>query len=146
MQRILVLIILLLLPALVAGYFYENSQSKDYGINSVQPAALTPEREDHILYGDARGGGHKFGVGKPCKSEFPQGWSDEQILGITRQIAANDNLDWRQERNGYYVAEDRIDSVNVRVVVNREKGEIITSYPINLPRNPCPAAANDNRP
>ena len=32
---------------------------------------INVERQTHILYGDASGGGHLYGVGRPCKSEFP---------------------------------------------------------------------------
>jgi hypothetical protein len=146
MQRLLILITLLLLPALVAGYFFEINPSTGYEINGAHSITLTPEREKHILYGDTRGGGHKYGMNKPCKSEFPQSWSDEQILDTTLQIAANDNLNWHRGHNGYYVTEHIVKNIKMRVVVNRKKGEIVTAYPVNVPRNPCPSASNDNRP
>ena len=57
-------------------------------------------------------------------------------------IAANDNLNWEQQRNGYYVTEQRVGSINVRVVKARNAEDVITAYPINVQRNPCPA--NDN--
>lgn len=106
---------------------------------------LSQDRQQHILYGDARGGGHKFGVGKPCKSEFPQDWDDAEIIETVKEIAANDNLDWRREDNGYYVTETFEERVKVRVVLGPEKENIITAYPVNVKRNPCPAKpANDN--
>ena len=75
----------------------------------------------------------------PCKSEFPTDWDDERIIATTKKIAANDNADWRQEDNGYYVTEDVVSGVKVRVVVDREESRVITSYPTNVERNPCPA-------
>ena len=127
-------------------------ESKPPSIEHAQEDILTPEppmpvilsvsRAHHILYGDARGGGHKYGVGKPCKSEFPADWDDQEIIDTTKQIAANDTVDWRREDNGYFVGEKLVEGVNVRVVLGADKREVITSYPINVKRNPCPA--NDN--
>jgi hypothetical protein len=57
-------------------------------------------------------------------------------------IAANDNLNWQQQRNGYYVTEQKVGTVNVRVVKAQNGEDVITAYPTNVPRNPCPA--NDN--
>ncbi len=103
---------------------------------------ITPERRTHILYGDATGGGHKFGTGTPCKSEFPKHWSDDTIIKEIEVIAANDNLNWEQQRNGYYVTEQKIGTIKVRVVKGRKNKQVITAYPTNTKRNPCPS--NDN--
>jgi len=105
-------------------------------------SAISPQRRTHILYGDATGGGHLFGTGKPCKSEFPKHWDEETIIKEVDLIAANDNLNWEQQRNGYYVTEQKVGTVNVRVVKGRKNEQVITAYPTNVPRNPCPA--NDN--
>lgn len=107
---------------------------------------LSSARENHILSGDVKGGGHRYGANKPCKSEFPKSWSDSYILNTVKTIAANDNLDWDQQRNGYYTAEDMIGAIRVRVVLAEDQQRIITAYPVNVQRNPCPAAANDNKP
>ena len=119
-------------------------------LEEIEPSSviLTDQRKTHILYGDGRGGGHKYGAGVPCKSEFPKYWDEEMILSTAKKIAANDNLGWEQQNNGYYVAEAKEDGVNVRVVLGPQKRNIITSYPTNMPRNPCPPKrpANDNRP
>lgn len=109
------------------------------GVQDNDAITISETRAAHILYGDERGGGHRFGAGVPCKTEFPRGWSDDRILTETRRIAANDNADWRQEKNGYFVTEHMVDGVNVRVVMGDERKRIITAYPTNLPRNPCPA-------
>ncbi|GJL84705.1 MAG: hypothetical protein DHS20C02_04800 [Micavibrio sp.] len=112
-------------------------------ISDSSSPTISPERRIHILYGDKTGGGHKFGSNKPCKSEFPQDWDENEILETVRLIAANDNADWRQEDNGYFVTEKTENDVKVRVVLGPDKQRVITAYPTNLPRNPCPA--NDNR-
>src|SRR5690606_4015735 len=97
---------------------------------------LSQQRETHILYGDKNGGGHLYGVGKACKSEFPEEWDKEKIIESVKLVAANDNLDWSQEKNGYHVAETNIDGTIVRVVLDREKDDIVTAYPLNVQRNP----------
>lgn len=107
--------------------------------NFNKASAISPQRRAHILYGDATGGGHMFGAGKPCKSEFPKHWDEDTIIKEVELIAANDNLNWEQQRNGYYVTEQKVGAVKVRVVKGRENKNVITAYPTNVPRNPCPA-------
>ncbi len=102
-------------------------------------SAITPERRTHILYGDATGGGHLYGTNTPCKSEFPKHWGEDTIIKEVELIAANDNLNWEQQRNGYYVTEQNVGTVKVRVVKGRENKQVITAYPTNTKRNPCPA-------
>lgn len=109
-----------------------------------QDIIITTKAQKHILYGDERGGGHKFGAGKPCKSEFPQDWDNQKILTSVKHIAANDNLNWKEQNNGYFTTEQFVGNVKVRVVLNREKEEVVTAYPVNVKRNPCPTPANDN--
>lgn len=103
---------------------------------------LPEERKAHILEN------HKDGTGVACKSEFPASWTDEQIIANVQKLAANDNLEWKQEDNGYYVAEAPVDDLTLRVVVNRAENSIVTGYPVSVVRNPCPARepANDNVP
>ena len=101
-------------------------------------SAISPARRTHILYGDATGGGHLFGQNKPCKSEFPKHWNEEVIIKEVDLIAANDNLNWQQQRNGYYVTEQQVGTVKVRVVKGRNNKDVITAYPTNVRRNPCP--------
>ena len=105
-------------------------------------SAISPQRRVHILMGDKTGGGHMFGAGKPCKSEFPSDWNEEKIIETIDLIAANDNANWEQQRNGYHVHEQMVEGVKVRVVKGRENKQVITAYPLNMGRNPCPS--NDN--
>ncbi len=109
--------------------------------NNIDPN-LSDNTKIHILYGDNNGGGHKFGINKPCKSEFPKNWADEEIISSIKKIAANDNLQWKQQNNGYYITEAMDRNINIRVVIGSNKMKIITAYPINVDRNPC--YANDN--
>lgn len=102
-------------------------------------SVISPQRRAHILYGDATGGGHMHGVGKPCKSEFPKHWDEDTIIKEVELIAANDNLNWEQQRNGYYVTEQKVGTINVRVVKGRKNKQVITAYPTNVQRNACPA-------
>lgn len=137
--------IVMALFALQEGNFPEPAQFFLDGYNE-SDIELSAQRREHILFGDETGGGHKYGMGKPCKSEFPESWDNEKIIRVTKKIAVNDNANWRQEDNGYYVAEVLEDDVKVRVVLGPERRKIITSYPTNRPRNPCPykPPANDN--
>ena len=139
---------LLLLVAIV-GLIYqtyfpaESSAPPPYSQTiTTSKIEIPPDRARHILYGDHKGGGHRYGAGKPCKSEFPESWSDEKILQTAARIAANDNLSWKKQRNGYHVTQKMIEGINVKVVLGRDQKTIITAYPTNRPRNPCPA--NDN--
>jgi hypothetical protein len=114
-----------------------------YGTGAKVPPQISPARAQHILYGDSHGGGHLHGQNSPCKSEFPAGWTGPMILAIVMRDAANDNLDWRHEGNGNDIAEVMEDGVKIRIVVNARHDEVITAYPVNTPRNPCPAANGD---
>lgn len=116
-----------------------DEHQSDSTLTPTMPVIISDSRIQHILYGDEKGGGHKHGVGKPCKSEFPQNWDDQKIIDVTRKIAANDNLPWERQRNGYHVAEAFEGDVKVRVVKGPQKQRVITAYPINVVRNPCPA-------
>ena len=46
---------------------------------------LTDFRKDHIL------NNHRFGAGKPGKTEFPAGWSDQKILHEVSDVATDPN-------------------------------------------------------
>ncbi len=129
---------------LIGGLAYYNGDLDQINTPAISSdPTISPQRRIHILHGDKTGGGHKFGAGKPCKSEFPQDWDENEILETVTMIAANDNADWRQEDNGYHVTEQTENNVKVRVVLGPNKQRVITAYPTNVPRNPCPAA-NDN--
>lgn len=100
---------------------------------------ISEEAQAHILQGDENGGGHMFGAGKPCKSEFPKDWDESDILSNVRKVAANDNLKWKKQNNGYYVATDKVDGVKIRVVLDKERDDVVTAYPVNTKANSCKA-------
>ncbi len=135
-----ILAILIATDVIDLGKIWDDiSGTGDY-LATLTPVDISPAREKHILYGDATGGGHKFGTGAPCKSEFPASWNDTDIIDTVKTMAANDNIDWEQQDNGYYVAEQNAsDGTRVRVVLDREGDDVITAYPVNTRRNACPA-------
>jgi hypothetical protein len=96
---------------------------------------ITPQRRIHILTGDEKGGGHKYGAGFPGKTEFPKEWSDDKIIATAAAIANDKKLPLRPSGR-YWLKMKEVDGVQVRVVLNKEKGEVVTSYPLNRPRNP----------
>lgn len=122
----------------------EEPQVNRNSNDSYSGVILTAQARRHILYGDRRGGGHFHTADKPCKSEFPAFWSEDRIIKAIKRIAANDNLPWRRESNGYQVVEQTSGTIIVRVV--KSGNRVITGYPTNTERNPCPGAppANDN--
>lgn len=109
-----------------------------------QEITLSEKRKTHLLYGDATGGGHLYGMNKLCASEFPAAWRAEQV--VERVLThANDNLDWKQQKNGNYVAEVTDGPLRIRIVIDSRRQEIVTAYPVNVKRNPCDRRpANDN--
>ena len=119
------------------------AKSQTENQTTARPAPALKADWDHILYGDQTGGGHLHGTGKPCKSEFPSTWDVNKVKTTVKRLATNDNANWRKEDNGYTVSEQMVSSINVRVVMDPRNNEIVTSYPINVPRNPCPS--NDNK-
>lgn len=141
-------ILLIGLIAFYGGEFENQEQTTPPSSAAPQPTedkfTLSHRAKTHILYGDRSGGGHMHGIGKPCKSEFPQDWDKDEIIQTVEKIAANDNLNWRKQDNGYYVTNKREDGLKIRVVLSRDKTEVITAYPLNVERNYCPKTANDN--
>ncbi len=143
------LLFLILIFLITGGYkhfsFLEEWLQKDHQTQT-QDIRLTDQRRVHILYGDKTGGGHMHGVGKPCKTEFPKDWDAQEVIQNVKAIAANDNLNWKKQSNGYYVAEQAMNGVTIKVVLSREKDSIITAYPVDTPKNDCPVRrpANDN--
>ncbi len=123
-------------PTLYSGAQTEKAQ---------HAPVLTAKRKEHLLHGDSSGGGHLYGTGHACKSEFPEGWTEEDVVNTVTALAANDNVDWQKQKNGNHVAEVEHSGLNIRIVLSRDKSEIITAYPLNGHRNPCGGrAANDN--
>lgn len=137
----------LVFPTMLKQLGTINPMNPMMGTSSQHAPQLTEKRREHMLHGDQSGGGHLHGTGAPCKSEFPASWNEDKIVTTVTQMAANDNLGWQQQKNGNYVAEANEGQVRVRVVLNSNRTQIITAYPVNMPLNPCNrGAANDNNP
>ena len=89
------------------------------------------ERREHILDGDAdgSGGGHRHGVGKPGKTEFPASWDDKKIIDALLDVARRpDQPPGQQERNDRWVARGTRDDVEIVVVIARD-GRIWSGWP-----------------
>ena len=95
----------------------------------------TPARRKHILDGDATGGGHRPGTGKPGKSEFPAGRPDDSIIHDISDIATDPALKSRPGRGGRTITDGTRNGVDMRVIQERN-GDIVTGFPTNTPRNP----------
>ncbi len=137
-SKYIVLAFLIFATIKIALNYSPSASLHDKADSLIEQPILTAKAKQHILYGNETGGGHKHGINKPCKSEFPKHWNDQKIITAIKEIAANDNLNWEKQKNGYYVAEEKHDAINVRVVLGRQQKKIITAYPTNVKRNPCP--------
>jgi len=90
---------------------------------------VSPERRVHILDGDSIGGGHRHGVGKPGKTEFPAAWTDEKIIASVLDVARRpDKPPTRQDWNNTWLCTGTRDSVDVSAVVE-QSGNILTGWP-----------------
>src|SRR5437868_4707409 len=100
---------------------------------------VSAARRQHILDGDATGGGHGPGRGISGKSEFPTVLSDQDvILGI--EAIANDPANYPDgtipTTPGRFRIIGSIQGVRAVVIVEPQAGEIITAWPEGVPRNP----------
>lgn len=93
-------------------------------------------RTNHILNGDATGGGHQW-PGLSGKTPFPESWSGARIMNEISDVAT-DPASWNNAvtQGGRTVLTGMRDGVEIRVIVDSSSGEIISGYPTNLPRNP----------
>jgi hypothetical protein len=127
---------------------------------------ISPQRQKHILYGDATGGGHLSGARVPDKSEFPPSWTESEILEVAADLATNPGLKWEQIdgpgegtiHSGYpgpkftnsgkpvrYRIVDQagnlpiVNGVTIRVIIQPDGEGVITAVPISgqgVIRNP----------
>jgi EndoU nuclease-like protein len=100
---------------------------------------VTPDRETHILDGDAYGGGHRHGTGRPGKTEFPASWSDEKILNSLLDVASRpDQPPEHQKRKDRWLAQGTREDVEIVAVVTGD-GDLWSGWPKGGPgvvRNP----------
>lgn len=89
---------------------------------------VSPGRRVHILYGDRTGGGHRFGAGKG-ENEFPQSWTDDDIINAIEDVA-NDSGSTRLQRRArrvIFIATRK--SISISVVVDVTNADIVTGFP-----------------
>jgi len=124
------------LASKVAGAVVGGGKKTGGGNNADDFVDLTTAaRRKHILDGDATGGGHRPGTGKPGKSEFPSNRSDDSIIHDISDIATDPSLKSRSGRGGRTITDGTRNGVDIRVVQERN-GDIVTGFPTNTPRNP----------
>jgi hypothetical protein len=91
---------------------------------------VSPERATHILDGDATGGGHRHGTGKPGKTEFPASWNDGEVIDTVLDVARRpDSTPGHQEWNDRWVARGTRDDVEIVAVIQRD-GRIWSAWPL----------------
>ncbi|CAB3794056.1 hypothetical protein LMG28138_03646 [Pararobbsia alpina] len=97
----------------------------------------SPSRTDHILNGDATGGGHLW-PGAPGKSPFPEDWSASKIMNDVSDIATDPSIPQTVQTNGRIVKVGTRDGINIQVVIEppRKGGGIVSAFPTNVIRNP----------
>jgi hypothetical protein len=103
--------------------------------DDIKPNLVDEGRAKHIREGDETGGGHRHGTNKPNKSEFPEGWSDEKVLGEISDVATDPASSRTPGREGRTIVHGTRDGIDIEVIVNPD-GSIRTGYPANVPRNP----------
>jgi len=90
------------------------------------------ERSVHILEGDATGGGHRPGTGKPGKTEFPASWGDDKITDCILSVARSPDSATLQ-KNGRWNVKGVRDEVTLAVIIIPD-GRVWSAYP--LPGSP----------
>ncbi len=114
---------------LVSAVSGDGANSED------KPSLLDPKGEQHVLDSDKTGSGHRSGTGKPGKSEFPSGWSDDRIKGEISDVATDPASSRSPGRGGREVVRGTRGGIDIEVIVE-PNGRIVTGYPTNVPRNP----------
>jgi hypothetical protein len=84
-------------------------------------------RTQHILNGDATGGGHLF-PGEPGKTPFPESWSAGEVMSAISEVATNPNSKIVAEQGVRTVLNGEVDGVLIKVVTDWR--DIITAYPL----------------
>jgi len=107
------------------------------GTRAAKRPLISNSRANHILHGDATGGGHLW-PGSSGKSAFPKDWSADKVLNEIQSIASNTSIPGRVQANGRIAKEITVDGVDIRVVIEPQSkgGSVVTAFPTNLPRTP----------
>jgi filamentous hemagglutinin len=100
----------------------------------------SPDRTNHILYGDGPGSGGHLWPGQSGKTPFPQDWSPGRVMHEVSDIATDPSIPWvPQTGNGglftraglpaRFTADGVRGGINVRVIVEPAGEGIITAFP-----------------
>lgn len=101
------------------------------------PRIVTAARRQHILDGDPDGGGgHRFGTGRPRKTEFPATWDGDKIIAEIVSVANDATSQTHVQSDGRKRVTGHRDGSDIVVIVERDDVEIVTGFPINVPPNP----------
>lgn len=94
---------------------------------ALETIRLTDDRRGHILDGDATGGGHRYGTGRPGKTEFPERWDDPTAIRYMLDVARRpDNA--KLQDNGRWKATGTRDNVDLSIAVEAD-GRVWAAYP-----------------
>jgi Bacterial EndoU nuclease len=118
-------------PNRQTGTEWDNAEGDSDQLPDPDTIYTTPERQDHIIDGDPddpESGGHKYGTGRPNKTEFPERWDEDDIVDNVEDVARNPDSPPRQLPDGNWEVRGERDGVNVRVIVD-ENGSIRTAHP-----------------
>ncbi len=88
------------------------------------------------------GGGHAPGKGRRATSEFPAGWTGEQIIAVIKDVANDPSEPRLRQHNGRWRCTGERYGVHLIVLVE-DNGSVKTGYPVAGPgvvRNPDAAA------
>jgi filamentous hemagglutinin len=116
-------------------YPSDTSATNSGSVSDVNLAS--PDRTNHILNGDATGGGH-LSPGAPGKSVFPDSWSASKVMNSVSDIATDPSIPETVQGDGRIVKNGTVDGIDIRVVIEppSKGGGIVTAFPTNVPRNP----------
>ncbi len=113
----------------MSGTCFSRPERKHADVASRKPPyRVDAGRRVHILDGDLTGGGHRAGTGKG-KSEFPQDWSDDDVIRAIEDVANDLNSVRVPGRKGRTVAKGVRRGIPIRVVVDEVSGLVVTGYP-----------------
>lgn len=126
--------------------------------DTTTPCAVEMNRElpaidiVHVLDGDPGNpklGGHRAGTGRPGKTEFPAGWSDQDIIAAVEMAMRNPEVVIRGGDRVDYLCE--VNAVVIRVSTYAQDGAWFfrTAYPVNgigVVQNHSTADATSPRP
>lgn len=89
------------------------------------------KRTQHILFGDAKGGGHIW-PGAPGKSAFPKDWSPDKIMNEVSDLVTDPNIKWNKNKVVKGIQRYEIigvkDGVKIKIITDGK--DIVTAYPI----------------